>query len=106
VLAAGWLGDKGIGTCFDRRTGELVWRKRFGGAFTASPVAGDGKLYFCNEEGGTLVIAAGTKSYRELAHNPTRRADLRLARHFTGTAVRADCRAPLLHRALAEAGGK
>jgi hypothetical protein len=61
--------DKGIGTCLDRRTGEMVWRKRFGGAFTASPVAGDGKLYFCDEEDGTLVIASGMKSYRELAHN-------------------------------------
>jgi outer membrane protein assembly factor BamB len=63
------VDDKGIGTCLDARTGQRVWRKRFGGAFTASPVAGDGKLYFCDEEGGTLVIASGTKNYRELARN-------------------------------------
>jgi len=63
------VDDKGIGTCLDARTGGRVWRKRFGGAFTASPVAGDGKLYFCDEAGGTLVIASGTKSYRELARN-------------------------------------
>ena len=63
------VDDKGIGTCLDAHTGKLTWRKRFGGAFTASPVAGAGKIYFCDESGKTLVIAADGQRYRELAQN-------------------------------------
>jgi outer membrane protein assembly factor BamB len=37
--------------------------------FTASPVAGDGKLYFSSEDGQVHVIAAG-KAYKHLATNP------------------------------------
>ena len=58
-----------VATCLDAASGELVWRRRFGGAFTASPVAGDGKIYFCDESGKTIVIATGTKAFRELARN-------------------------------------
>ncbi|HVW36998.1 MAG TPA: PQQ-binding-like beta-propeller repeat protein [Pirellulales bacterium] len=63
------VDDKGVGACLDAHSGKLMWRKRFGGAFTASPVAGDGKIYFCDESGKTLVVAADGKRYRELAQN-------------------------------------
>lgn len=63
------VDDKGIATCLDAKTGRMAWRKRFGGAFTASPVAGDGKLYFCDESGKTIVIATDTKKYHELGRN-------------------------------------
>ena len=33
--------------------------KRIGGAFSASPVAADGKIYLLNEEGETIVLLAG-----------------------------------------------
>jgi len=62
------IDDKGIGTCLDARTGEQRWRRRLLGPVTASPVAGDGKLYITDEEGTTLVLACGD-SYRELARN-------------------------------------
>ena len=61
--------DHGIATCLDARTGKSVWRKRFGGDFTASPVAADGKIFFTNEAGETLVLAADTERYDELARN-------------------------------------
>jgi outer membrane protein assembly factor BamB len=32
-------------------------------------VAGDGKIYFTNESGETLVLAAGTDKYEEVARN-------------------------------------
>lgn len=63
------VDDKGIGTCLDSNDGRMAWRKRLGGAFTASPVAGDGKVYFCDESGKTTVVEAETKKYRELARN-------------------------------------
>lgn len=63
------VGDNGIGTCLDAHTGEELWRERFGGAYTASPVAADGRIYFTNEDGETLVIAADTPDFEELARN-------------------------------------
>jgi outer membrane protein assembly factor BamB len=35
------------------------WRQRVDGVFTASPVAGDGKIYFVSESGETIVLKAG-----------------------------------------------
>ena len=52
-------GDTGIITCVDAKTGEQVWRQRLGGIYTASPVAGDGKIYLLAESGETLVLRAG-----------------------------------------------
>jgi outer membrane protein assembly factor BamB len=49
----------GIATCLDARTGERVWRQRLDGVFFASPVAGDGKVYFVSETGETVVLRAG-----------------------------------------------
>ena len=63
------VDDNGIATCLDAATGETVWRKRFGGKFTASPVAADGKIYFTNESGETLVISSDVARYEELARN-------------------------------------
>jgi outer membrane protein assembly factor BamB len=51
--------EVGIVTCADARTGERVWRHRLGGVFFASPVAGDGKIYFVSETGETFVLRAG-----------------------------------------------
>jgi outer membrane protein assembly factor BamB len=54
-------GDVGIVTCVDAKTGERVWRERVGGVFSASPIAGDGKIYFPSETGETIVMRAGRK---------------------------------------------
>jgi outer membrane protein assembly factor BamB len=53
------VGDVGIVTCVDAKTGERVWRQRIDGVFTASPVAGDGKIYLLSETGETIVLKAG-----------------------------------------------
>ena len=63
------VDDAGIATCLDADSGQTLWQKRLGGAFTASPIAGDGKLYFMSEEGETVVLAAHTGSFQELARN-------------------------------------
>jgi outer membrane protein assembly factor BamB len=49
----------GIVSCLDAATGERVWRHRLGAVFLASPVAGDGKVYFVGETGETFVLKAG-----------------------------------------------
>jgi outer membrane protein assembly factor BamB len=63
------VDDHGIGTCLAAATGKTVWKKRFGGEFTASPVAAEGRVYFTSEAGATLVLRAGSEKYEELARN-------------------------------------
>jgi outer membrane protein assembly factor BamB len=52
------IGDGGVLTSYNAGDGELVWRKRLGGTFTASLVAGDGKIYAGDERGKMYVVAA------------------------------------------------
>jgi outer membrane protein assembly factor BamB len=61
-------GDVGVLTVVDASTGERVYQDRVGGVYTASPVAGDGKVYLLSEDGETIVIAAG-KTPRVLERN-------------------------------------
>jgi outer membrane protein assembly factor BamB len=51
--------NNGVLSCYEVDTGERVYRKRLGGAFTASPVAADGKLYFTDEDGTISIVRAG-----------------------------------------------
>lgn len=62
--------DSGIMACYDAKTGKKQYRKRLasGVGFTASPVAGDGKIYFSSEEGDVFVIETGSE-YKLLAQN-------------------------------------
>ena len=64
------LNNNGILTAYDADSGKQVYRARVGGggAFSASPVAADGRLYLANEDGDVFVIQAGPK-YVELARN-------------------------------------
>ena len=48
--------DVGGVTVVDAKTGARVWQQRIDGVFTASPVAGDGKIYFVSETGETIVV--------------------------------------------------
>lgn len=52
-------GDVGVVTCVDAKTGERVWQERIDGIFTASPIAGDGKIYLVSETGETIIMRAG-----------------------------------------------
>ena len=57
---------------FNAKTGEKVYEARLGGkggAYSASPVAADGKLYFPSEDGEIYVVKAGPK-YELLSTNP------------------------------------
>lgn len=53
------IGDVGVATVVDAKTGERVWQERIGGVYSASPIAGDGKVYFFAENGETIVLSAG-----------------------------------------------
>ena len=64
--------NQGVLTAYNAKTGERVYQERLGGtgaAFTASPVASDGKIYLPSEDGDVFVVKAGPK-YELLAKNP------------------------------------
>ena len=64
-------------TAYNAKTGERIYQERLGGkggAFTASPVASDGKIYLSSEDGDVFVVKAGPK-YELLATNSGRRSD-------------------------------
>jgi outer membrane protein assembly factor BamB len=53
------VGDAGIASCIDAKTGQEVWQKRIGGEYSASPVYADGRLWFFSEDGKTTVVKPG-----------------------------------------------
>ena len=65
------LNQNGILTAYDVESGARLYRARVGGggAFTASPIAGDGKLYIANEDGDVFVVQAG-RDYAEIGKYP------------------------------------
>ena len=63
-----FVSGKGVLTCLDAASGQLVWQERLGGNYSASPLASGKHLYFTSEGGLTTVIEAG-RTYRELARN-------------------------------------
>jgi outer membrane protein assembly factor BamB len=61
----------GVLTAYDAKTGERKFQERLAGgtaAFTASPVASDGKVYLANEDGLVFVLKAGP-TYELLSTN-------------------------------------
>jgi outer membrane protein assembly factor BamB len=63
------ITNGGVATCLKAATGEIVWQRRVGGNFSASPVAADGRIYFLSDEGETTVVEAGPE-FKVLARNP------------------------------------
>lgn len=61
-------GDNGVLTVFNAKTGAQVYQERVPSSFSASPVAGDGKLFLPSEDGDVFVIKAGPR-FERLATN-------------------------------------
>jgi outer membrane protein assembly factor BamB len=62
------LNSAGVLACADTKAGQILWQLRLqttigekasSGAFTSSPVAAGGHLYFFNEEGVAFVVRGG-----------------------------------------------
>lgn len=62
------VNDAGMLTCRSLDDGDVVWRKRLHGAFSASLVAGAGHVYAVSEKGDVYVFRAGDK-YELVATN-------------------------------------
>ena len=53
------VSDRGAATCFDAKTGGVLWSERLGGNYIGSPIYVGGHLYFPNVQGKTTVIKPG-----------------------------------------------
>ncbi|MEZ6047566.1 MAG: PQQ-binding-like beta-propeller repeat protein [Planctomycetaceae bacterium] len=63
-----FVNRSGIISCIETSSGELVWKKRLEGNFSASPVYANGQLYFFNEEAAATVIKPG-RDFKIVAEN-------------------------------------
>ncbi len=57
-------------SAYNAKSGERLYQQRAGngGSYSASPVAGDGKIYLSSEDGDMYVVKAGPK-FEMLSHN-------------------------------------
>jgi outer membrane protein assembly factor BamB len=62
------ISDNGIAMCVDAETGDVIYKKRIGGGFSASPLLIHDRIYFTDEAGMTTVIQAG-REFKVLAEN-------------------------------------
>ena len=51
--------DDGVISCRESKTGEMIWQKRAGKKFAASPIYAGGRLYFFSTSGDILTLAPG-----------------------------------------------
>ena len=64
--------NQGVMTAYNAKTGERIYQQRLadrGGAFTASMVASNGKIYLSSEDGEIFVVKSGPK-HELLSVNP------------------------------------
>jgi outer membrane protein assembly factor BamB len=62
------IGDGGVATCLDAKTGKAHWQERIAGTHSASPIHAGGRIYCLSEDGVGTVLQAGT-TFKVLAKN-------------------------------------
>jgi outer membrane protein assembly factor BamB len=64
------VNNQGVLTTYNAKTGERIYQQRVGngGSYSASLVAGDGKVYLSSEDGDVYVVKAGA-TFELLSHN-------------------------------------
>ncbi len=63
------ISNRGVASCLDAKTGDVVWQDRVpGGEFWSSPVYADGKIYFSSKTGTTAVVEAA-RQFKLIAEN-------------------------------------
>ena len=51
--------DDGVVSCREPKTGDILWQKRAGGEYAASPIYAGGRIYFFSTDGNILTIKPG-----------------------------------------------
>ncbi len=62
------VSDRGIGSCLEAKTGEVVWQERIGGNYSASPIYANGLIYLQSEQGDATVIEA-SRDFKVVSKN-------------------------------------
>lgn len=60
--------DRGMVTCLDVNTADIIWKKKLDGNFNSSPIYAAGNIYFINVKGECTVVKPGD-SYQEVGKN-------------------------------------
>lgn len=63
------MTDKGLAHCWNTESGDLVWREKVGGDFSASPVLVGDNIYVSSEQGKTLIFKASPEKFELIAEN-------------------------------------
>jgi outer membrane protein assembly factor BamB len=63
------ITENGLATCLKADTGEILWKERLGGNYSASPVSAAGCVYFTSDSGETTVVEAASQ-FHVLSKNP------------------------------------
>lgn len=61
--------DKGVGYCWDAKTGDEKWKKRLGGGFSSSPILSGGYIYVANLDGECFVLKPSGDDFEQVAKN-------------------------------------
>lgn len=72
IAAGDWffvVSDGGIASCWEAKTGMMLWKRHLGQHHSASAVSADGNLYFSADNGDTFVIKASPK-FELISQNP------------------------------------
>ncbi|QGY43056.1 PQQ-binding-like beta-propeller repeat protein [Maribellus comscasis] len=60
--------DRGMVTCLDAMTGEVIWKEKLRGNFNSSPVYAGGNIYFINVKGFCSIVKPGD-TFQKIAEN-------------------------------------
>lgn len=63
------ISDDGIAYCWSTETGDVLWKNRLRGSFSASPILCNGLIYVSNLLGDTFVFEANADGFKEVAVN-------------------------------------
>ena len=80
------VSSTGVASCVEAKTGHLIWQERMGGAYSASPIYANGRIYFFNHEGTATVVLPGRK-YTVIAVNKLDGEDLMASPAVAGKAL-------------------
>ncbi len=61
--------DNGVASCMDTESGEVLWRDRLGGEYSASPLLVGDRIYTFDQEGKSVVFRASRDGFEKLAEN-------------------------------------
>lgn len=53
------ISDDGVASCREPKSGDILWQKRVGGEFAASPIYASGKIYLFSTEGDIVTLQPG-----------------------------------------------